>query len=136
MGDEIELSDGFYSVSDIQDYVNYTIKNETLPTNPPIHIHIKRINNRLVFKIIEVYKLEVQTTKTRRNTKQIMASIIKMKHKISKLLNDLTASKFVKIKLIEVNDLSSHKFSINKNIRLKTPKLRTDCVNIFMHILL
>ena len=59
-----------------------------------------------------------------------------MKHKISKLLNDLTASKFVKIKLIEVNDLSSHKFSINKNIRLKTPKLRTDCVNIVMHILL
>ena len=136
MGNEIELPDGFYSVSDIQDYVSYTIKNETLPTNSRIHIHIKRINNRLVFKIIEVYKLEVQVTKTRRNTKQIMASIIKMKHKISKLLNDLTVSKFVKIKLIEVNDLSSRKFSINKNIRLKTPKLGTDCVNIVIHILL
>ena len=49
---EFELSDGSYSVSDIQDYIEYIIKkHETLATIPPIHVYINRINNRLVFKI-------------------------------------------------------------------------------------
>ena len=48
---ELELPDGSYSVSDIQDYIEYIIKkHETLSTNAPIHIHINRINNRLVLK--------------------------------------------------------------------------------------
>ena len=54
-----------YSVSDIQDYIEYIIKKlETLTTNPPIHIYINRINNRLVFKIKDGYKLELQTPET------------------------------------------------------------------------
>ena len=49
---EFELSDGSYSVSDIQDYIEYIIKkHETLATIPPIHVYINRINNRSVFKI-------------------------------------------------------------------------------------
>ena len=37
--DEFELPDGFYSVSDIQDYIEYTIKkHETLTTIPAIHV--------------------------------------------------------------------------------------------------
>ena len=37
--DEFELPDGLYSVSDIQDYIEYIReKYETLPTTPPIHI--------------------------------------------------------------------------------------------------
>ena len=36
-------------------------KHETLPMNPPIHIYTNRINNRLVFKIKDGYKLELQT---------------------------------------------------------------------------
>ena len=32
--------------------------------NPPIHIYINRINNRLVFKIKDGHKLEPQTPKT------------------------------------------------------------------------
>ena len=31
-----------------------------MPTNPPIHIYINRINNRLVFKIKDEYKLELK----------------------------------------------------------------------------
>ena len=31
---------------------------------PPIHVHIKRINNRSVFKIKDGYKLKLQTTET------------------------------------------------------------------------
>ena len=50
--DELELLDGFYSVSDIQVYIEYIIKkHETSTAIPPIHVYINRINNRLVFKI-------------------------------------------------------------------------------------
>ena len=54
--DKFELSDGSYSVSDIQDYIEYIIKNhETLIKIPPIHVYIIRINNRLVFKTKDGY---------------------------------------------------------------------------------
>ena len=47
-------------------------------------------------------------------------------HKISKLLKDSTVSKFVTRSLIEVNDLSSSKYSVNKGIRFNTPMLRSE----------
>ena len=63
--DEFESSDGSYSVSDIQDYIEFIIeKNETLTTVPPIHVYIKRINICLVFKIKDGYKLELQAPET------------------------------------------------------------------------
>ena len=41
------------------------IKNhEILTTIPPIHVYINRINNRLVFKIKDGKKLELQTPET------------------------------------------------------------------------
>ena len=50
-----------------------------------------------------------------------------MEHcKISKLLNYLTLSKFVTKKWIEVNDLSSGQYSVNKKIRFETSMLRSD----------
>ena len=59
---EFRLPDGCYSRSDIQDYIEHIIKkNETLTTIPPIHVYINRINNRLVIKIKDGYKLELQT---------------------------------------------------------------------------
>ena len=63
--DEFELPDGSYSVSDIQDYIEYIInKHKILPTIPPIHVYINRINNRLVFKVKDGHKLELQTAET------------------------------------------------------------------------
>ena len=42
----------FYSVSDVQDYIEYITKeHETLTTTPPSHVYINRTNNALVFKI-------------------------------------------------------------------------------------
>ena len=39
-------------MSDIQGYIEYTIKkHETTTATPPIHVYINRINKRLVFKI-------------------------------------------------------------------------------------
>ena len=35
---EFELSDSFYSVSDVKDFIEYIVKkHEKLPTNPYIH---------------------------------------------------------------------------------------------------
>ena len=47
---------------DIHNYNGYIIRNlEKLPTNPPIHIYINKINNRLLFKTKDGYKLELKT---------------------------------------------------------------------------
>ena len=56
--DEFDLSDGSYSVSYIQDYIKYIIRKlEILTKTPPIHVYINRINNRLMFKIKDGYRL-------------------------------------------------------------------------------
>ena len=56
---------GSYSVSDIQYYIEYAIKNhKTLTNNPPFRIYITRIKNRLLFKIKDGYKLEFRTPET------------------------------------------------------------------------
>ena len=85
LNDEFELPDGSYYLSNIQDYIEYIIKkHETLTIIPLIHVYISRINNRLVFKIKEGYKLELQTPKTIKllgSTKKIID-----KTKILKLL--------------------------------------------------
>ena len=63
--DEFELSDGSYSVTDIQHYIEFLIKKqETLTAISPIHVYINRTNNRLVFKIKDGYKLELKTPET------------------------------------------------------------------------
>ena len=63
--EEFELPDGSSSVSNIQDYIEYIIKkHETLTPIPAIHVFVNRIDNRLVFKIKDGYKLELQTPET------------------------------------------------------------------------
>ena len=50
--DEFNLSDGSYSVSDIQDYFEYIIKkHETIADNPPVQIYVIKMENRIIFKI-------------------------------------------------------------------------------------
>ena len=58
-------------------------------------------------------------------------------HKISKLLNDSTVSKIVTRRWIQINDWSGGQYSVNKNIRFKTPMLSSDLcdysdANIFL----
>ena len=48
-------------MSYIQDYIECDIK--TLSTNPLFRIYIKRINNRLVFKVKDGHKLESRIPK-------------------------------------------------------------------------
>ena len=63
--DEFNLPNGSYSVSDIQDYFEYIIKkHETIVDNPPVHIYVNKIKNRIVLKIKTGYKLELLTEET------------------------------------------------------------------------
>ena len=63
--DEFNLSDGSYSVSDIEDYFEYIIKkHETIAGNPPVQIYVSKIKNKIVFKITIGYKLELLTEET------------------------------------------------------------------------
>ena len=59
------MPDGCYYMSYTKDYIDYIIKkNETLRTISPNNVYINRINNRLVFKIKDRYKLELQMRET------------------------------------------------------------------------
>ena len=59
--DTFDLSDGSYSVADIQDYFEFIIKkHKTLTENLPFQI-VNKIKNRIVFKIKMDYKLELLT---------------------------------------------------------------------------
>ena len=58
---------GSYSISDIQDFVEFIIKkHETLTENLPIQIYPNKIKNMIVLKIKTGYKLELLTPETMR----------------------------------------------------------------------
>ena len=44
-----------------------------IPTNPPAHIYINRIKNRLLLKVKDGYKLELQTPET---MKQLRSNVL------------------------------------------------------------
>ena len=59
------MSDGPYSVSDIQDYFEFiNKKHETLTENPVVQIYTNKIKNKIVFKIKTGYKLELLSAET------------------------------------------------------------------------
>ena len=56
--EEFELSDGSYSVSDIQDYFEYILnKHEAFTDNPSIMIYLSKMENRITFEIKTGYYL-------------------------------------------------------------------------------
>ena len=57
-------------------------------------------------------------------------------HKIYKLLNDSTVSKFLTRKWITVIDLYGGQYFVNKNISFKIPMLISDFCDYSMRILL
>ena len=63
--DEFELPDESYSISDIQDYFEYILKKHSENVdNPSIKICVNKIENRVKFKIINGYYLELLTPET------------------------------------------------------------------------
>ena len=62
--DTFDLTDGSYSIVNIQYYFEFIIKKrETLMENP-VQIYPNKIKNRIVFKIKTGYKLELLTLET------------------------------------------------------------------------
>ena len=60
-----DLTDGSYSISDIQDYFEFIIKkHETLTKNPTIQIYPNKIKNRIIFKVKTAYKWELLSPET------------------------------------------------------------------------
>ena len=59
------MPDGSYNISEIEDYIEYIIKKHgTIGETPPILIYANKISNRIVFKIITRYKLELLSKET------------------------------------------------------------------------
>ena len=90
-------------MSDIQDCIDYIVKkHEPLSTNPPIHSYINWINNRLVFKIKDGYKLDLQTFETIKlfgSTKKLID-----KTKIGENMHSLEATKLLLVQCNLVNN--------------------------------
>ena len=109
--DEFEFPDGSYSESDIQVYIEYIIKkNKTLTSISPIHVCINRINNRLVFKIKDGYKFELQTSETM----QLFASTKKVieKKKMGKMCRVLKQFKQFQSNVISVDNQYQQKSEV------------------------
>ena len=58
--DEFKLSDGSYSVSDIQDYFEYILRKHGEDIDKPsVQIYVNKIENRVTFEITNGYSLEL-----------------------------------------------------------------------------
>ena len=63
--DKFELSDGLYSVSDIQDHFEYILKKHGENTDElSVLIYVNKTENRITFKIKTGYSLELLTQET------------------------------------------------------------------------
>ena len=80
--DEFELPDGSYSISDIQDYLEYILKKHSESVDdPPIEVFVSRNENRITFKIKNGYYLELLTPET---MKLLGSTVYKLLKKTSK----------------------------------------------------
>ena len=78
--DTFDLPDGSYSIVEIEDYFEFSIKkHETLTENPPVQIYVNKIKNRIVFKIKTGYKLELLTPETMKLLGSTRKTLIKIK---------------------------------------------------------
>ena len=79
--DTFDLSGGSYSIADIQDYFEFSIKkHETWTENPPVQIYLKnKMKNSIVFKIKTDCKLELLTPKTMKLLGSTKKTLIKIK---------------------------------------------------------
>ena len=65
MDDKFELTDGSYSVSDIQDYFEYIFKKHGESVyKPSVRIYVNKIESRVTFRIKNGYSLTLLTPET------------------------------------------------------------------------
>ena len=93
------------------------------------------LTNSYHYKIMKTKPVEeiINPPNKRGNIEQIKASIVKMEqYEISKVLNDSSASKLSTKHSIEVNDLPSGQYFVNKIVRFKNSMLRSDLHDILL----
>ena len=77
--DTFDLTDGSYSITDIQNHVEFIIKKyETLVENLPVQVYPNKIKNRIAFKVKTGYKWELLSPEIRRllgSTKKMLIEI-------------------------------------------------------------
>ena len=77
--DTFDLTDGSYSITDIQNHVEFIMKKyETLVENLPVQVYPNKIKNRIVFKVKTGYKWELLSPEIRRllgSTKKMLIEI-------------------------------------------------------------
>ena len=67
-----------YSISDIEDYYEYILKKHGEDIDKPsVQIYVNKIENRVTFKIVNWYSLELLTVKTIKLLGSIKNKIIK-----------------------------------------------------------
>ena len=94
------------------------------------------MGNKIANKIVKhdkisknVEEIVIPPDKKRRNIEWMKASIIKMEYYNISIITQIEW-----IKWIEVNDLLGNEYSVNKNVRFKTPMLKSnlcDCSNVY-----
>ena len=73
-----ELPNGSYSISDIQDYFEYILKNHGEDIDKPsVQIRVNKIEKRVTFKIKNGYSLELLTPETMKLLRSTKNKIIK-----------------------------------------------------------
>ena len=97
--DELEWPYGSYSVSDIQDYVEWIAKkHETSTTISSILVCINRIKNKLVFKLKDRYKVRI----TNALNKKIIWQYKKNRNK-TKNRENVPTFKLVEVVSVQIN---------------------------------
>ena len=106
--EEFKLPDGSYSISDIQDYFEYTLKKHSENVNnPSLRIYVNKIENRITFKIKSGCYLELLTPEK-------MKLLVSTESKIAKEKNGENVPHLDVIKLVLVhcnlvyNDYQQH----------------------------
>ena len=91
--DEFELPDGSYSISDIQDYFEYILKNHSESVdNLSMKVYVNKTENRVTFKIKEGYSFELLTPKTMKL----------LGYTESKITNDKNGEKGLHLEIVEL----------------------------------
>ena len=101
--DEFELPDASYSVSYIQDYFKYVLKNHNENVdNSSIRVYVNKIENKIIFKIKNGHYLELLTSET---MKLLVSTEIKLtKYKNGENVPHLEITKLVLVHCHLVNN--------------------------------
>ena len=130
--DGFELPDGYYSISDIQDYFEFIIKKlETLAENPPMQIYQNKVKNRIVFKVRTDYKLELLSPETMKLLGSAKRDVDKDKD-----VADVPKLESVEAVLLHCNLLKNSYQQASKVLFTFVPKIQLDqLITISAHLL-